>query len=121
MNPIRITILHFTSAIYVFDVDKFKSNMKTFSLQKKFNKNLTNFLQTTSRGGPARGCQHPCWATRYSTLINRLQNFTIICQVMTKEQLYDLFQQVLNVKKFEHQLLYNAMQVGSSVPSRAEN
>ena len=32
-------------------------------------------------------------------------------EVMTKEQLYDLFQQILNVKKFEHQLLYNAMQV----------
>ena len=30
---------------------------------------------------------------------------------MTKEQLFDLFQQVLNIKKFEHQLLYNAMQV----------
>ena len=34
-------------------------------------------------------------------------------EVMSKEQLYDLFQQILNVKKFEHQLLYNAMQVGS--------
>ena len=33
-------------------------------------------------------------------------------ELMNKEQLYDLFQQVLNVKKFEHQLLYNAMQVG---------
>ena len=32
-------------------------------------------------------------------------------EIMTKEQLYDLFQQVLGVKKFEHQLLYNAMQV----------
>ena len=32
-------------------------------------------------------------------------------EVMTKEQLFDLFQQVLNIKKFEHQLLYNAMQV----------
>ncbi len=30
---------------------------------------------------------------------------------MSKEQLYDLFQQILNIKKFEHQLLYNAMQV----------
>ena len=30
---------------------------------------------------------------------------------MNKEQLYDLFQQILSVKKFEHQLLYNAMQV----------
>jgi len=35
-------------------------------------------------------------------------------EVMTKEQLYDLFQQVLNVKKFEHQLLYNAMQLDSA-------
>ena len=34
-----------------------------------------------------------------------------VVQVMTKEQLYDLFQQILNIKKFEHQLLYNAMQV----------
>ena len=32
-------------------------------------------------------------------------------ELMTKEQLYDLFQQILSVKKFEHQLLYNAMQV----------
>lgn len=32
-------------------------------------------------------------------------------EVLTKEQLYDLFQQILGVKKFEHQLLYNAMQV----------
>lgn len=31
--------------------------------------------------------------------------------VLNKEQLYDLFQQILSVKKFEHQLLYNAMQV----------
>jgi hypothetical protein len=32
-------------------------------------------------------------------------------EIMTKEQLFDLFQQILAVKKFEHQLLYNAMQV----------
>ena len=35
-------------------------------------------------------------------------------EVMNKEQLYDLFQQILGVKKFEHQLLYNAMQVSQS-------
>ena len=34
-------------------------------------------------------------------------------EIMNKEQLYDLFQQILNVKKFEHQLLYNAMQVNT--------
>ena len=32
-------------------------------------------------------------------------------EVMSKEQLYDLYQQILGVKKFEHQLLYNKMQV----------
>jgi hypothetical protein len=36
-------------------------------------------------------------------------------EVMTKEQLFDLFQQVLNIKKFEHQLLYNAMQVRKDI------
>merc|ERR1712223_1870011 len=35
-------------------------------------------------------------------------------EIMNKEQLYDLFQQILNVKKFEHQLLYNAMQIDNA-------
>ncbi|CAG0887234.1 unnamed protein product [Cyprideis torosa] len=34
--------------------------------------------------------------------------------VMTKEQLYDMFQQILGIKRFEHQLLYNAMQLESA-------
>lgn len=33
--------------------------------------------------------------------------------ILTKEQLYDMFQHVLNIKKFEHQLLFNALQVRS--------
>lgn len=32
---------------------------------------------------------------------------------LSKEQLYDLFQQILGVKKFEHQLLFNALQVSN--------
>lgn len=31
--------------------------------------------------------------------------------ILSKEQLYDMFQTILGVKKFEHQLLYNALQV----------
>jgi len=31
--------------------------------------------------------------------------------ILSKEQLYDLFQHILNIKKFEHQLLFNALQV----------
>ncbi|VDK23079.1 unnamed protein product [Taenia asiatica] len=30
---------------------------------------------------------------------------------MTKEQLYDMFQSILGVKKYEHQILFNALQV----------
>ena len=31
--------------------------------------------------------------------------------IMTNEQLYDLFQQILGIKRMEHQLLFNAAQV----------
>jgi len=31
--------------------------------------------------------------------------------ILSKEQLYDMFQTILGVKKYEHQILYNAMQV----------
>jgi len=31
--------------------------------------------------------------------------------ILTKEQLYDMFQNILSIKKYEHQILYNAMQV----------
>jgi len=31
--------------------------------------------------------------------------------ILTKEQLYDMFQNILGIKKYEHQILYNAMQV----------
>lgn len=31
--------------------------------------------------------------------------------ILSKEQLFDMFQQILSVKKFEHQILYNALMV----------
>lgn len=31
--------------------------------------------------------------------------------ILTKEQLFDMFQQILGVKKFEHQILFNALMV----------
>lgn len=37
--------------------------------------------------------------------------------ILSKEQLYDMFQNVLKIKKFEHQLLYNALQVSKASPS----
>lgn len=33
--------------------------------------------------------------------------------ILSKEQLYEMFQNILGIKKFEHQLLYNACQVRS--------
>ena len=37
--------------------------------------------------------------------------------ILSKEQLYDMFQSVLKIKRFEHQLLYNALQVSFSLAS----
>ncbi|XP_037728513.1 calcium-dependent secretion activator isoform X2 [Drosophila subpulchrella] len=34
--------------------------------------------------------------------------------ILSKEQLYDMFQQILLVKKFEHQILYNALMLDSA-------
>lgn len=31
--------------------------------------------------------------------------------LMSKEQLFDMFQQILGIKKLEHQLIFNALQV----------
>jgi hypothetical protein len=33
--------------------------------------------------------------------------------ILSKEQLYEMFQNILNVKKYEHTILYNAMQVST--------
>lgn len=35
--------------------------------------------------------------------------------ILSKEQLYDMFQNILKIKKFEHQLLYNALQVSEPI------
>lgn len=40
--------------------------------------------------------------------------------ILSKEQLYDMFQGVLNIKKFEHQLLFNALQVKTKEKHKAE-
>lgn len=34
--------------------------------------------------------------------------------ILSKEQLYDMFQQILGVKKFEHQILFNALMLDSA-------
>lgn len=34
--------------------------------------------------------------------------------ILSKDQLYEMFQQILGIKKFEHQLLYQACQVGGN-------
>ncbi|KAG8127950.1 hypothetical protein E2320_014820 [Naja naja] len=35
--------------------------------------------------------------------------------ILSKEQLYEMFQNILGIKKFEHQLLYNACQVKKDI------
>lgn len=40
--------------------------------------------------------------------------------ILTKEQLYDMFQNILNVKKYEHQILYNALQLDNADEQAAQ-
>lgn len=42
---------------------------------------------------------------------NRLPSSAASELILSKEQLYDMFQNILGIKKVEHQLLYNACQV----------
>lgn len=45
----------------------------------------------------------------------RMQQQTLNSEmILSKEQLYDMFQQILSVKKFEHQILFNALQLESA-------
>lgn len=45
---------------------------------------------------------------------NRMTLSAVSELILSKEQLYEMFQQILGIKKLEHQLLYNACQV--SIP-----
>ncbi|BHF73304.1 secretion activator [Sparganum proliferum] len=54
-----------------------------------------------------------------STAIQQLQ-FPQPELILTKEHLYDMFQNVLNVKKYEHQILFNAMQLDSADEQAAQ-
>jgi hypothetical protein len=46
--------------------------------------------------------------------LNQMTNNSMSSEsILTKEQLYDMFQNILGVKKFEHQLIFNAAQVNA--------
>ncbi|XP_047675705.1 calcium-dependent secretion activator 2 isoform X4 [Tachysurus fulvidraco] len=61
------------------------------------------------------------WITKYDAIFKgeedqrRAQGrmpFSAVSElILSKEQLYEMFQQILGIKKFEHQLLYNACQL----------
>lgn len=64
------------------------------------------------------------WITKYDAIYKGEEDqrrpqgrmpFSAVSElILSKEQLYEMFQQILGIKKFEHQLLYNALQVSSS-------
>lgn len=61
------------------------------------------------------------WITKYDTIYcgeedmrrqpQRAHLSAVSELILSKEQLYEMFQQILGIHKFEHQLLYNACQV----------
>lgn len=46
---------------------------------------------------------------------NRMALSAVSELILSKEQLYEMFQQILGIKKLEHQLIYNACQVSTAV------
>lgn len=46
---------------------------------------------------------------------NRMALSAVSELILSKEQLYEMFQQILGIKKLEHQLIYNACQVSTGV------
>ncbi|CAB1323480.1 unnamed protein product [Coregonus sp. 'balchen'] len=60
------------------------------------------------------------WIAKYDTIYRgdedlrrqpqRMPLSAVSEMILSKEQLYEMFQQILGIKKFEHQLLYNACQ-----------
>ncbi|XP_016145808.1 calcium-dependent secretion activator 2 [Sinocyclocheilus grahami] len=60
------------------------------------------------------------WITKYDAIYKGEEDqrrpqgrmpFSAVSElILSKEQLYEMFQQILGIKKFEHQLLYNALQ-----------
>ncbi|XP_035379654.1 calcium-dependent secretion activator 2 isoform X3 [Electrophorus electricus] len=61
------------------------------------------------------------WITKYDIIFRGEEDqrrpqgrvpFSAVSElILSKEQLYEMFQQILSIKKFEHQLLYNACQL----------
>ena len=101
--------------IYKYSIDKkIKSLPDIDGLSKEtiLNSWLSKFDQII------RGSEEDMVASKKSaaTISSRLQsslNANLSSElILSKEQLYDMFQHVLTIKKFEHQLLFNALQVG---------
>lgn len=83
-----------------------KLNQVTCTIEVSYNRNRLNV------------CTFTCHFFRLtvgdedSKRPSRIQQQTLNSElILSKEQLYDMFQQILGVKKFEHQLLFNALQV----------
>ncbi|MBZ3890547.1 Calcium-dependent secretion activator 2 [Sciurus carolinensis] len=51
---------------------------------------------------------------------NRMTLSTVSELILSKEQLYEMFQQILGIKKLEHQLLYNACQLDNADEQAAQ-
>ncbi|XP_075713279.1 calcium-dependent secretion activator 2 isoform X9 [Rhinoderma darwinii] len=70
------------------------------------------------------------WIAKYDTIYrgeedlrkqpNRMALSAVSELILSKEQLYEMFQQILGIKKLEHQLLYNACQLDNADEQAAQ-
>lgn len=79
----------------------FKGKIINLKNEKSFGYNLHDFNFTVGEDDTKRP--------------SRMQQQNLNSElILSKDQLYDMFQQILGVKKFEHQLLFNALQLDSA-------
>ena len=93
------------------DIDGLSKETVLTSWMVKFDAIFKGVGEDDSRrpgGGGSRSQQQQQQALQNQSLLHSEQP-------LPKEQLYDLFQQILGVKKFEHQLLFNALQVRHTI------
>ncbi|XP_059402768.1 calcium-dependent secretion activator 2-like isoform X2 [Carassius carassius] len=94
----------------------------TSDFREVFKKNIERRVRSLPEiDGLSKETVLSSWITKYDAIYKGEEDqrrpqgrmpFSAVSElILSKEQLYEMFQQILGIKKFEHQLLYNALQL----------
>lgn len=98
-----------------------------FDFREVFKKNIEKRVRSLPEiDGLSKETVLTSWLAKFDCIIkgtgdedtkrpSRMQQQSLNSElILSKEQLYDMFQQILGIKKFEHQLLFNALLLDSA-------